>query len=340
MAENRIYLVTGAAGFLGSNICVQLLEQGKKVRALVLPNDKSAKYIPEAVEVVLGNLCDEESLEPFFAVPDGMTSVVIHCASMVTVNPQYSQLLMNVNVEGTRNIITKCLAHPECKKLVYVSSTGAIPEAPMGTRIKEVDKFEPCDPEKVVGAYSQSKAMATQMVLDSVKVMGLNASVVHPSGILGPLDHAVGETTGTLIKIIKGEMPIGMQGSFNLCDVRDLAAGCIAAVDRGRKGECYILANEEVTLKDLCHMLHEECSCQEIKFYLPLNIADKIAGVMEKQAEKSGKPPIMTTFSVYNLARNNSFDYSKAAQELGYTTRPYTETIRDEVAWLKAEGLI
>lgn len=340
MAENRIYLVTGAAGFLGSNICVQLLEQDKKVRALALPNDKSAKYIPEAVEVVLGNLCDKESLEPFFAVPDGMTSVVIHCASMVTVNPQYSQLLMNVNVEGTRNIITKCLAHPECKKLVYVSSTGAIPEAPMGTRIKEVDKFEPCDPEKVVGAYSQSKAMATQMVLDSVKVMGLNASVVHPSGILGPLDHAVGETTGTLIKIIKGEMPIGMQGSFNLCDVRDLAAGCIAAVDRGRKGECYILANEEVTLKDLCHMLHEECSCQEIKFYLPLNIADKIAGVMEKQAEKSGKPPIMTTFSVYNLARNNSFDYSKAAQELGYTTRPYTETIRDEVAWLKAEGLI
>lgn len=191
MMENRIYLVTGAAGFLGSNICAQLLEQGRKVRALVLPNDKSAKYIPEAVEIVLGNLCDEASLEPFFAVPNGMTSVVIHCASMVTVNPQYSELLMNVNVEGTRNMITKCLAHPECEKMVYVSSTGAIPEAPMGTRIKEVDKFEPCDPEKVVGAYSQSKAMATQMVLDSVKVMGLNASVVHPSGILGPLDHAV-----------------------------------------------------------------------------------------------------------------------------------------------------
>lgn len=340
MTENRIYLVTGAAGFLGSNICAQLLEQGRKVRALVLPNDKSAKYIPEAVEIVLGNLCDEASLEPFFAVPNGMTSVVIHCASMVTVNPQYSELLMNVNVEGTRNMITKCLAHPECEKMVYVSSTGAIPEAPMGTRIKEVDKFEPCDPEKVVGAYSQSKAMATQMVLDSVKVMGLNASVVHPSGILGPLDHAVGETTRTLIKIIKGEMPIGMQGSFNLCDVRDLAAGCIAAVDKGRKGECYILANEEVTLKELCHMLHEECSCREIKFYLPLNIADKLAGIMEKRAGKNGKPPIMTTFSVYNLARNNSFDYSKAMQELGYTTRPYTETIRDEVAWLKAERLI
>lgn len=57
-------------------------------------------------------------------------------------------------------------------------------------------------------------------------------------------------------------------------------------------------------------------------------------------AEKSGKQPLMTTFSVYNLARNNSFDYSKAQRELGYTTRPYVDTIRDEIAWLKENGHI
>lgn len=338
--NDTIYLVTGAAGFLGSNVCAQLLEKGEKVRALVLPNDKSVRFIPEAVEVCLGDLCDIESLEPFFAVPEGMRSVVIHCASMVTVDPAYSEKLMAVNVGGTRNILTKCLEHKACRKLVYVSSTGAIPEAPMGTKIKEVDKLEPNDPTKVVGAYSQSKAKATQMVLDAVRVMGLNACVVHPSGILGPNDHAIGETTSTLIKIIKGEMPIGMQGSFNLCDVRDLAAGCIAAVEKGRKGECYILANEEVTLKQLCEMLHEECDCQKIAFYLPLGLADKIAHTLEKRAERTGEKPMMTTFSVYNLARNNSFDYSKAQAELGYRTRPYAETIHDEVQWLQAEGLI
>ena len=140
------------------------------------------------------------------------------------------------------------------------------------------------------------------MVMDSVKVMGLKACIVHPSGIMGPLDYAIGETTGTLIQIIKGEMPVGMQGSFNLCDVRDLAAGCIAAVDKGRIGEAYILANETVTLKQMCDMLHEECNCQKIKFYLPLNLADKIAAQMEKKAEKKGAKPLMTTFSVYNLA--------------------------------------
>ena len=340
MNNERYYLLTGAAGFLGTNICMQLLEKGCKVRALVLPNDKSVKFIPKEVEVVLGDLTDAPSLEPFFTVPEGCTSVIIHCASMVTVNPNYSEKLMAVNVGGTRNIITKVLNHPECEKMVYVSSTGAIPEEPHGIKIREVSKFTPCDPKKVVGAYSQSKAAATQMVLDAVNVMGLKACVVHPSGILGPNDHAIGETTGTLLQIIKGEMPMGMQGSFNLCDVRDLAAGTIAAVDRGRVGECYILANKTVTLKDMCDMLHAECNAKKIKFYLPLDLADKIAAGLEKQAEKTGKMPLMTTFSVYNLARNNEFDYSKAEAELGYTTRSYEETIHDEVQWMIAEGLI
>lgn len=108
-----------------------------------------------------------------------------------------------------------------------------------------------------------SKAIATQMVLDSVKVMGLKACVVHPSGILGPNDHAIGETTGTVLQIIKGEMPMGIQGSFNLCDVRDLAAGTIAAVDQGRIGECYILANEPVTLKEMFEMINAECASKK-----------------------------------------------------------------------------
>ena len=338
--NERIWLLTGAAGFLGSNICAQLLAQGEKVRALVLPNDKSVKYIPDQVEVVLGDLTDEGSLEPFFTVPQGMKSVIIHCASMVTVDPQYSEKLMAVNVGGTRNIITKVLAHPECEKMVYVSSTGAIPELPHGRAISEVDKFDPCDPKKVVGAYSQSKAKATQMVLDAVRVMGLKACVVHPSGILGPNDHAMGETSRTVLQIIRGEMPMGMQGSFNLCDVRDLAVGTIAAVDKGRVGECYILANEPVTLKEMCDMLRKECNAKKISIFLPLSLADKIAQGLEKQAEKTGKKPLMTTFSVYDLARNNVFDYSKAQRELGYTTRPYQQTIHDEVQWFIEEGMI
>ena len=143
MSNERYYLLTGAAGFLGSNICAQLRSEGKKVRALVLPNDKSVKFIPKEVEVVIGDLCDADSLEPFFTIPEGCSSAIIHCASMVTVDPAFSEKLMAVNVGGTRNIITKVLAHPECEKMVYVSSTGAIPEQPHGTPITEVSQFTP-----------------------------------------------------------------------------------------------------------------------------------------------------------------------------------------------------
>ena len=111
-------------------------------------------------------------------------------------------------------------------------------------------------------------------------------------------------------------------------------------MDKGRIGECYILANETVTMKEMCDMINAECDSKKIKFYLPLNLAGKIAQGLEKQAEKTGKKPLMTTFSVYNLARNNEFDYSKAQKELGYTTRSYQETIRDMVHWMQEEGLL
>lgn len=338
--SKKMYLLTGAAGFLGSHICEELLMRGDAVRALVLQGDKSVKYVPREVEIVEGNLCDKESLEEFFHVPSGVNTIVIHCASMVTTNPEFNQKLIDINVGGTQNIIDLCLSHSECEKLVYVSSTGAIPELPKGQKIKEVAYFD-ADDDKIVGWYSKSKAMATQEVLDAVHEKGLNACIVHPSGILGPKDYAIGQTTGVIIEIMNGEMSAGMGGSFNLCDVRDLAAGCVAAADRGKSGECYILGNEEVTLKEICHMMKENApECKPPKLFLPLGIAYKLAEFMEKRAKKTGKMPLMTTFAVYNLARNNTFDYSKAKQELGYQTRPYAETLRDEVAWLRAEGKI
>ena len=336
MAKTK-YLVTGAAGFLGGTVCRQLIDRGDEVRAFVLPNDPAIKFVPDEAEVCVGDLTDRESLERFFTVEDGVETIVLHIASIVTVNPDYNQKVIDVNVGGTENIIDMCLSHPECKKLVYCSSTGAIPEMPKGEVIREVDNFEADD---VLGCYSQSKAMASQAVLDAVHDRGLNACIVHPSGIMGPEDFAVGETTGSLIQIINGEMPAGIDGGFNLCDVRDLAAGTIAAADKGKCGECYILGNKEVKFKDFAKMVADEAGVKAPGFYLPIGMANLMAGIMEKRAKRKGTKPVMTKFSVYNLARNNCFDSSKAKRELGYTTRSYQETIRDEVMWLKKEGKI
>ena len=244
---------------------------------------------------------------------------------------------MDVNVGGTENIIEMCKEH-NVSKLVYCSSTGAIPEEEKGS-IRECEGSIPLDPERIKGCYSLSKAMATNVVLKAAKE-GLNACVVHPSGILGPEDFAMGETTKTLVDIINGEMPAGIDGSFNLCDVRDLADGLIGAADKGKSGECYILGNEPVSFKDFTKLVSEESGCKQMKFFLPISAANLIAKILEKKAKKTGKKPLMTTFSVYNLARNNRFDSSKASRELGYTTRSYRETIRDEIRWLKAVGKI
>ena len=333
--SNRIYLVTGAAGFLGGTVCKKLVESGEKVRAFVLSNDPALKYVPREAEIVEGNLCNMESLERFFTVPSGTEIIVLHIASIVTVNPEYNQTVMNVNVGGTKNIIELCKKY-NAKKLVYCSSTGAIPELPKGTAIKEINHFST---EGLQDCYSQSKALATQAVLDAAKD-GLDATVVHPTGILGPGDMSKSTTTKTVIEIVNGQMPAGIDGSFNLADVRDLADGLIAASEKGRKGECYILGNKEVTFKDFSKILVNEAHCKKIGFFLPIKMAYFMAGIMEKKAKKSGTKPLMTKFSVWNLARNNEFDSSKAEKELGYKTRSYEETIGDEVAFLRKTGQI
>ena len=337
MNENTIYLVTGAAGFLGRCVCRRLAERGCRVRAFVLPGDPAAKYLPEEVQKYEGSFTDTESMRPFFEIPEGMEGIVLHIGSIVTTDPGYNQKVMDVNVGGTKNIIGLCLDMPGIRKLVYCSSTGAIPELPAGTAIREVDYF---DETKVRGCYSMSKALASQEVLDACHHRGLNACIVHPSGIMGPGDYAAGEITQSLVSIINGELPAGIDGNFNLCDVRDLADGVIAAAEKGRSGECYILANEPVTFRDFCRMVTEESGGKKVNVFLPIFAADMMARMMEAGAKKSGEKPVMTTFSVYNLARNNVFDSGKAKEELGYKTRTYEETIHDQIQWLLAEGII
>lgn len=336
-----MYIVTGAAGFLGGNVCRQLIEKGHHVRAFVLPGDKAMQYVPGEAEICEGDLTYPETLQRLFSVEPETDIYVIHCASMVVMDPEYNKKVIDVNVGGTENLIDACLGSRAFRKMVYVSSTGAIPELPKGQKISEVDHFDPdADPEHVRGCYSLSKALATQAVLDAVQDRGLDACVVHPSGILGPEDYSISLTTHSLIQIIKGEMPMGIEGTFNLCDVRDLAAGCIAALEKGRKGECYILGNREVKYSEFVKLVCEESGAKPVRFFLPTPIAYFIAGIMEKRARKKGTRPLLTTFSVYNLARNNDFDSSKAEKELGYHTRSYRETIHDECKWLKENGWV
>ena len=335
--DNHMYLVTGAAGYLGLTVTKQLIAQGAKVRAFILPNDPARRYLPAEVEVYEGDLTNKESMLPFFTLPESTQGYVLHIASIVSSNPEWSKRVFDVNVGGTKNIIELCLATSAIQKMVYCSSTGAIPDQPRSIAIAETDHF---DPSLVPGCYSQSKAMATQAVLDTCRQKGLHACVVHPSGIMGPGDYAHGELTQTLVRIVKGELRIGLDCDFNLCDVRDLADGIIKAATHGRDGECYILANEPVTFKQFSDMAIGAVGGKRIRVFLSIPVVMTGVKILERMAKIWGKKPILTTFYLVNVARNNRFDYSKAQTELGYRTRPYVDTITDHVRWMKEEGLL
>jgi len=332
--KNTLYLLTGAAGYLGSNVSRSLIAQKKAVRALVLNGDPAISHVPAEAEIVSGDILDTDSLEKFFSAPAGMPEdveiIVIHCASMVTVSPGLSEKLYAVNVTGTKNIIDACIRH-KVKKLVYVSSTGAIPELSHGEVIREVDSF---DPEAIIGGYGQTKAMATQLVLDAVKEHGLDASIVYPSGISGPNDYGNGYFTNVIIDYCHGKMPAGIAGSFNAVDVRDLAEGVIACAEKGRKGEGYILSNSAVSMGGLFTLISRYTGAKEVKTILPASVARVIAAISSFISIFTKKPGLITSFAIYNLTRNNVFSCEKAKQELGFRVRPFAETIRDMAVWL------
>ena len=271
-------------------------------------------------------------------MPEGTETVVLHIASVVSLDLEYNQKLMDINVKGTENILKMCLSHKECRKLVYCGSTGAIPERPLGQKIRGVDHF---DPELVKGCYSKSKAMAAQAVMDAVHNSGLPACLVHPTGIMGPEDYGMGGATDRVVRIVNGEMPVGIDGTFNLADARDLADGD----QSGRRITAYrerTISSETKwypsgTSSAFCRMSPE---CRPISHFLSVEEAYKMAEAMEKEAKAQGKRPLMTSFAVWNLARNNDFDSSLAKKELGYHTRSYEETLSDEVEWLIKEGKI
>ncbi|MBS4535703.1 NAD-dependent epimerase/dehydratase family protein [Clostridium sp. D2Q-14] len=334
--KNRIYLVTGAAGNLGSSVCSQLLEKDERIRALVLKGDPAAERVPKEVEIMIGDVTDTASLERFFTVEDDSEVIVIHCASIVTVSGDYSKKLYDVNVVGTQNIIDKCLEH-KVKKFVYISSTSAIPELPNGQKITEVDHFSPDD---IIGHYGKTKALASQAVMDAVNKKGLDASIVFPSGICGPHDYAYGPVANFIIDYVGGKMPGGVAGSFNAVDVRDLADGVISCCDKGHKGEGYIMGNTCVSMKEMYQIISRVSGAKEVKIILPIPVANVMVKLLGLGSKITGKPAILTAFMLYNLTRNNNFSSEKAKRELEYHTRPFDETIADMVKWLIEEGKI
>ena len=322
------FLITGATGFLGRTVIVELMKRKKNIRALVLQNDPLIENLPAGTGVVFGDVCDDLSLKHFFASADRDTCV-IHCAGIVSVASHPGEGLYRVNVGGTNNILRYCEKHA-VRKLIYVSSVHAIPEKPMGTFI---DENVVLSPDKVRGDYAKSKAIATSLVFEAA-ARGLDASVVYPSGIIGPGDIGKGSITNLLISYLAGKMPFAVKGGYDFVDVRDVAAGIIACAEKGESGKGYILSGHYATIRDILKLAKAEAGTARDPLYLPICFAKMAAPLIEKRNLKRKQPLYFTPYSIAVLQSNGKFNRSAAEVCLGYAPRSLKSSIHDTVQWI------
>lgn len=315
------YLITGANGHLGGTIIRMLSGPDTQIYGLLLPGEKGGSW--ENVEYIYGDVRDIESLKPFFERADN--AVVIHTAGIVDIAGKVTPGMYDVNVNGTKNIISMCRGY-SVRRLVYVSSVHAIPEGDKDSVTNEVKRFSP---DLVVGGYAKTKAEATQAVMAAAGE-GLDVVVVHPSGILGPYDASGNHLVQMVKDYVAGKLPACVRGGYDFVDVRDVAAGCITAGEMGKAGECYILSNRHYEVKEVLRIAKRECGGRRLPV-LPMWMAKAAAPFFAWLARRRKERPLYTGYSLYTLESNDRFSHDKATAELGYRPRDLKLTIRDTI---------
>lgn len=323
----RRYIVTGAAGHLGSTILRLLRDKNSEVRCLLRQGEKPVVE-GENLRYTSGDICRPETLAPLFAGGGEPETVVIHTAGLISIAGRVSPQVREVNVHGTANMIALCREYGvSC--FVYVSSVHAIPEFPAPQVICETEHFSA---ELVKGCYAKTKAEATRLVLDAAKA-GLPAVVVHPSGIIGPYDAGHNHLTQLVADYLRGKLPLCVKGGYDFVDVRDVAQGCLLAAERGRTGRCYLLSGHYLSILDLLTRTGRFGGRMPPNI-IPMPLARLSAPVVQAVARLQHRRPLYTSYSLYTLTSNSSFSRERAEKELGYQSREINETIRDMVEWL------
>ena len=322
----KLWLVTGATGHVGTILVSVLQQRGEHVRALVRPNINIVAH--SNVEIYEGDIRNRESLIPFFDRGDYDYVSLVHCAALITIASKHNPEVWNINVHGTNNVMS--LARDTgVDRIVYVSSVHAIPERPANEIITEVSSFSP---NLVHGQYAKSKAAAAQIVMDYAKA-GLNVSIVHPSGIIGPGDtRSRNHMIRTIQAISDGKISVGLQGGYDFVDSRDVADGIIGCEEKGRPGECYILNGHYIGVLELVNSIRKIRGKKTTRIEAPHALAKLIAPVAEYFSRTFSKDaPLLTPYSVYTLHTNGRFSHEKATREFDYHPRPMEESIRDSL---------
>jgi dihydroflavonol-4-reductase len=319
-------LITGATGFVGWHVARKLLERGQRVRALV--RDPARVVELDGAELVQGDLRDSESL----ARAAAGCGVVFHVAADYRLWTREPEQMFRSNVEGTRNLLTAA-KRAGVERVVYTSTVGCIgiPKNGLG------DEHTAVGIEEMTGAYKRSKFLAEQVAVEFA-ANGFPVMIVNPTAPMGDHDFKPTPTGKMVVDFVRGAMPAFLDTGLNVVDVQDVAEGHLAACERGRPGERYILGSENLTLQQIFAGLARIEGRKPPRFRVPYAIAYAVGVASTGWASISGKEPLAPLDGVRMARKKMWVRHEKAARELGYSPGPAEGALKRAVAWFRANG--
>jgi dihydroflavonol-4-reductase len=324
-------LVTGATGFVGSAVARALLGRGDRVRVLARPSSDRRNLAGLSVEIAEGAMEDPRSL----ARAVGGCRYVYHVAADYRIWVPDPAPMFRANVEGTRDLMTAALA-AGAERVVYTSSVATLGLVPGGS----ADEETPSSLDDMIGPYKRSKFMAEDVVRELARERGLPVVIVNPSTPVGPGDIKPTPTGRLIVEAARGHMPAFVDTGLNIVHVDDVAKGHLAAAEKGRIGERYILGGENMALSEILADVAQAVGRRPPRLRVPHAALFPVAFGAELAARITGRDPFITRDGVRMSRKKMYFGSEKASRELAYTPRPAREAIADAVGWFATNGYL
>ena len=328
--------VTGASGFIGSNLVRELLARGHRVKALLRPGADERGLRGLKFDRVTGDILDRKLL---LREIEG-SEWCFHVAASYSLWMRNYAPMYEINVEGTRNVL-EAAGKVGCRKIVYTSTVGCIgvPKKVAGEIIPATESEKISD-DQMANDYKRSKFRAETVAYDLFRKQGLPIVIVNPSAPIGPGDVKPTPTGKIIVDFLNGRLPAYLETGLNFVHVRDVAIGHILAAEKGALGQRYILGNEQGnwTMQETLATLEKITGIPAPKTTIPYWFALRVAEANEMVSFVTGKPPRAPVAGVKMAKYKMWFNPGKAIRDLGLPQTLPEQAFADAVAWFRANG--
>jgi len=323
--------VTGATGLVGSAVVRALLQKGHRVRVFVRPSSDRRNLADLSVEISEGSLEDVQSLARAVAG----CRFVYHVAADYRIWVPDPAPMFRANVAGTRDLLLAAL-EAGVERMIYTSSVATLGLVPDGS----ADETTPSSAEDMIGPYKRSKFEAEELAREFARQRGAPVVIVNPSTPVGPGDVKPTPTGRLILEAARGQMPAFVDTGLNIVHVDDVAAGHLAAAEKGRIGERYILGGQNLSLAEILAMVSRTVGRRPPRLRVPHTMLFPVAFGAELAARITGREPFVTLDGLRMSRKKMYFTSDKASRELGYKPRLAREAIADAVSWFKTNGYL